>query len=731
VRQATPMRLTALAAGILLAFSSAAQTSPAADAEQAPKSDSDKKAEKPAVNTLKEVVITAERRKESAQRTAIALTAVSGEDARDRGQTTLQSVVADTPALIIQSSPQGGQIYIRGIGSSGDSNWVDPAVGLMIDGVYSGRAEAVMSSLYDVARIEVLRGPQGTLYGRNSTGGTVNVISNEPSKTFGAAVNTQIGNYNLRHVDAMVNVPVNDTLQTRLAAVREKRDGYFSNNGYASDLTGARLKTKITPSEALGISLTLDHYQQKGDGATTVPRAGSNLPSTATWAKYPADVSDPWWVDDLHPADKQDIQFDTVSGQLDYRFDFGTLSVIPSYVKSRRYTVSDLVSGLSTSSSIQPTLWKETQKSLEVRLGAPAKAPTQWVLGAYVFRSDNNQVSINSSSGGSVLSYEVYGNQVPVSSEAVFGQFTQPLVGELRLIGGLRYTKDDKTQHYGLRSLTGTWDTGIQTVSTGGSAVTWKLGLEKDLAADKMVYLTASTGYKAGGLSTAANPPRTYVEEKLLSLELGSKNRFLSNTLQLNAAAYFYRYKNHQVQFPIFEPSPNPEDADGTTEFALWVTNAKTASNSGAELELKWLASRNDQLKLGLSYINAHYGDFAESSLSYLSGTRMANTAPWSGTLGYEHYFDLASGATVTATAQARLTQGYYVTPDKTQDNAFQGGYALADLSLAYHSADDRWTVGAWVRNAGNRAVTTWAYPLGRVIIGSPRTLGLNLNYSY
>jgi iron complex outermembrane recepter protein len=332
-------RLSLLSTSLCLALQALAQTAPA---PAAPAASSSAKDDTPRTGELKEIVVTAERRKESAQRTSISLSAISGEDARARGETSLQDVISETPALTIQSTPQGGQIYIRGIGSSGDSNWVDPAVGLMIDGVYSGRAEAVMGSLYDVARIEVLRGPQGTLYGRNSTGGTINVIANEPERTFGAAANTQFGNYDLRHIDGMLNMPINDAVQARLAVLRETRDGYFSNNGYASDLTGARLKLKARPRNDLTLSLTLDHYRQTGDGATTVPREGTNLPPFANWPKYPADSQDPWYVDPVHPADKQDIRFDTVSAQIDYDMGFASLTVIPAWVTSKRVVTSDL-----------------------------------------------------------------------------------------------------------------------------------------------------------------------------------------------------------------------------------------------------------------------------------------------------------------------------------------------------------------------------------------------------
>jgi iron complex outermembrane recepter protein len=714
---AIPFRRTLLAAALSLAASAMAQTSSGEDVATQAKD----------TKTLESVLVTAERRKESAQRTSISLSAVSGEEARDKGQTSLANIVADTPSLNIQASPQGGQIYIRGVGSSGDSNWIDPAVGLMLDGVYSGRAETVMSSMYDIARVEVLRGPQGTLYGRNSTGGTINVVTNDPERKFAAAINTQFGNYNLRHADGMVNVPLSDTVAARLAVLRETRDGYFSNDGYASDLTGARLKLVARPTDRLTLGLTYDHYLQKGTGATSVPRAADGLPPFATWAKYPADLSDPWAVDAQHPADQQRVKFDTVAAQATYELGWATLSLLPSHTESRRDLHTDLITGTVLSSTLPQTIWVERQDSLEVRLTSPASSPVKWVAGAYGFRSENKQVAnINNT-----LSYDTYGVTVPVRSKALFGQMTYPLADSQRVIAGLRYTADDKSEYYGIRSKAGTYDSGLQHQSDSYKAATWKLGFEQDLAPGKLLYATASTGYKAGGFATSALPPRSYEPEKLAAFELGSKNRFLDETLQINAALYYYKYKNAQLQYTLYEPSPNPEDSSDTTQFAQYVTNAKTANNYGAEAELKWLASPNGMVKASLAYMKAKYGDMLVDSQTFLSGSPMANTPTWSGMLGYEYSWDFSNGGTLTTGIQTRITDGYWVTPEKTLANAWQSGYTKSDLTLSYRPQSEKWSLGAWVRNLENKAVTTMAFPLGRTLIGEPRTLGVNASAKF
>src|ERR1700677_244316 len=154
-------------------------------------------------DSLQEVVITAEKRAENAQTTAIAITTISGDAIAAHAENQLDTTLRNVPSLQVQSTPQGGEIYIRGVGANGDSNFIDPSVALSFDGVYSGRSERLAAALYDINRIEVLRGPQGTIYGRDADGGAVNVISNGP--VIGdseSRVNLQVGNFDLKHIDA-------------------------------------------------------------------------------------------------------------------------------------------------------------------------------------------------------------------------------------------------------------------------------------------------------------------------------------------------------------------------------------------------------------------------------------------------------------------------------------------------------------------------------------------------
>ena len=732
-----PLAPLAAAVACLLGGVAHAQTAPAAPAAAAsapaPANDEAVKGEK--VQGLQTVVVTAERRSAPVQKTAISITALSGEEMRAKGQTDLGSVLADTPALQVQASPQGGQVFIRGVGANGDSNWVDPAVSINLDGVYSGRAERVFSSLYDIARVEVLRGPQGTLYGRNATGGSVNVITNNPGKRFEAGVETQFGTYDLRHVDGFVNVPVSDMLAFRIAMMRETRDGYFSNNGRASDLTSGRFKVLLKPTSALSLLATYDDFKSEGNGQTTVPRPFAGGPPFFNWR---TDYSDPWEVDPLHPADTQRTRFRTTSLQADWELPFGVLTLLPAQTKSKRYTETSLISGIAVPGDALPlpaSTWEETQRTFEVRLASPARSPVKWVLGGYTYKSDN--VQTGSPPAFPPPTFEAYGTQVPADSKAVFGQATFPLSDALRATAGLRYTKDQKTYLYGVRSTPVStvvgYDSGALSVSSAYNAVSYKVGVEYDVAPQAMLYAQVATGYKAGGFSTTATPPLAYEPEKLTALEIGSKNRFMDNRLQVNGELYFYSYKNYQVQYADFA-APSPVPGDTATSFQQYVVNGGAGRNSGFELESRYRVLPDTELRAALTYAKARYGDFTNPALAYLNGSKVASTPEWTATLGAEQTWSLAGGA-LTLGGQIRFSDGYRVTLESGlpggDGNSLQAGFHKTDLRLSYAPDSERWNIALWAKNLENKAQTTQSLPFGRVQITDPRTVGVNAGFRF
>ena len=704
---------------------------------------------------LDTVTVTAERHVQDAQKTAIAISVESGEELLKKGITTIDAALREAPGVEIQSRPQGGQIYIRGVGSNGDSNYIDSAVSVMRDNVYSGTAEAVTAAMYDVDRVEVLRGPQGTLYGRNATGGTVNVITNVPTDSSESTVNLQAGGYGLAHADAAINVPVNDALALRFAGMREVRDGYYSNGGGESNVYGARIKALYEPSERFSLLASVDYLHQKNLGVTTVPRAFTiprdpegNIPPPLLWLQWRTDYDDPWAVDPEHPAQWQEYDFTTVSLQADWDLGWGVLTVLPAYSRSNRHVLTGLISGIADENqdglpdSLSEDIWRERQYTLEARLASPYESPVKWVVGAYYLRSENISLLADSQLDPalSLTDYADFGGVQPTTSKALFGQATWPLGETLRGTLGLRYTRDHKAWATDYQSIIGPWDPEPQTYHANANALTYKAGIEYDLGRSAMLYAQVASGYKSGGFSTTASPPKSYEPEYLTAFELGLKSRFLDNRLQVNAEAFLYRYDDYQVQYQAFGvENINPDafeddDPSNDTLFQQFVANAGEGKIYGAELDSRYRFTDSDELRLALTYTHARYGRIEEPQIAYASYARVANTPEWTARLGYSHDWDLSNGGLLSASVGVRWSSAYEATmqtdlpgnPDIHQDS-----FTRSDASLSYFPGEGEWSLTLWVRNIENKAQVVGMLPWGRALVTDPRTWGVNLSLKF
>ena len=723
---------------------------------------------------LEEIVVTAEKRTTDLQKTPISITTLTGDELRKSGEVQLNEALRNVPGLQIQSSAQGGTMYIRGIGSNGDSNEVDLAVSVTIDGAYSGRSETLSSGLYDVGQIEVLRGPQGTIYGRNSTAGAVTINSANPDLTggFGGNVNAQIGNYSLYHLDAALNAPINDVFGLRFAGMREKRDGYFSNNGRAVDAVGGRAKVLYEPSADTRMLLTVDYSRRKGNDLTTVGVTGT--PTKVTFEN-----NDPWYVktsnpdtEVTYPANIIDHKFTTITGQLDFNLGWAKLTAIPTYSNNYRSTYSSLISGVEAGVSLLDGNRgenKEKQYTGEVRLASIDTATIQWVAGLYYLNTNNASVNALEGSTGTTsdmsTGLDLYTNNQegakPTTSSAAFGAITYPLMDTLRLLAGARYTRDVKSRAYEITSVlegddsasydgtdpdtydplgnpSGYFTTGRIQNDADFSKTTYRVGLEYDVAADSMLYTTVSTGYKAGGFNRGF-PTIAYEPEDLVSYELGSKNRFLDNTLQINGAAYYYVYNNFQVVHTESVPRAIPityvpigveyyQDTGGQ------VANADGATVLGFEVQADWLATDNDRIRFNATLSRSKLGDFDpdlyEADLVAASGEQMSNAPNFTASPSYEHSWTVGNGR-LSARLQTKYSTSYWTdTRARNRAGAWQDAYWRSDAYLTY-DADANWTVSLWAKNLENEAQITQAFPRNRVFVTDPRTFGVNLSASF
>jgi iron complex outermembrane receptor protein len=676
---------------------------------------------------LEEVTVTAQRREESLQKTPISITAISGAELAARESTSIDTALRDVPGVVIQGNANGAGIYIRGIGSGQDSAIGGPAVNLNFDGIYQQQPEVPMASIYDVERIEVLRGPQGTLYGRNATAGSINIITANPKDSFEAAGNVAFGNYDLVHTEGMVNVPVSEKIAVRAALSSERHRGYIQPSGYDdADNVAGRVKVLMKPTDNVSFLLAGDYLHIGGVGNGGVD----------SLALHPKDA---WYS--TAPTGMTDLAAWRVYGQLDWDLGFGTLTVVPAHQDFHKFDNNVIINAPPAITSAAGKV-NEVQDTVEVRLASAASSRLNWVLGLYYLDSELDlppfvlsRISVPATT--QTFPY-LRGNEV--SSSAAFAQLTYPVLDWLRVTGGVRYTEDEKT------ALDQTNAAGAITRFDGSwNSFTYKAGLEADLRPGSLLYANVSTGFKAGGIDQGFN---SYEPEKLKAYAVGTKNRFFDERLQLNGEAFYYDYQDFQAQYGY--RCQNAAACVPVQQFANTIVNAGAATLYGAEIETRFLMSRADLVDASVAYTHSIFdqliitaGTANNSPLGcaatltcallpnqVLTNQNLANAPRWSGSFGYEHLFGFANGAGITFRADTHLFSDYwtvYRRPPQVSTESFQRSFHKSNVFLTYSAPEGKWDARLYVKNLEDEAVVTTAVGPA-VTLQQPRTYGVSLS---
>jgi iron complex outermembrane receptor protein len=673
-----------------------------------------------AQETIAEVVVTAQKRSESASRTPVALTALTAADLDKRGVTSAADLTNVVPNVQIGTADAGNtNIYIRGIGSNNTTESGDPAAAFHLDGVYLGRPDEARTAFFDVARVEVLRGPQGTLYGRNATAGAVNVISAKPEDTLGGKVSLEVGNYGLRRLEGVINIPVNEVLALRAAVMGEHGENYVRtaspNNN--QNTTGARIHALIKYARDGSLLLSADQTKIRGPNNAGVP-----LPL----------------ADEHGDAGQANPTTLAASGEGNYRgltaewnqdVGMATLTYLVSHRNRSIASSSNEIGGFGPSFSFSSS--HAAQTSHEVRLSSLADGPWKWVAGLYAYDEEQN-TAFSFSNGvltGGLPKFES-------SSRAAFGQATYALTPALRITGGLRSTRDTKSSVNGTSVFTlfGPPVTSITNADHAWKKTDGKLGIDFDLAKGTLLYANVATGYKAGGFNSAnaaSNYPVTYYSpEKLTSIEGGLKTRILGGAGQFNVALFHYGYKDLQVGTIV-----SVAGGAGVST----VNNAATATVNGAEADVRIRVSGAGTFDASMAYTDATYDEFKgcvyepDNTLHDCSGNALRNAPKFTLTLGYEHRIPVGQG-NVTLRADTRYSSKYF--NDDTNSALFrQAGYTRSGVSARYDAPDYRYFVTAYARNLENRNVMASRYP---AVVGSsygymaaPRTFGMSVGTAF
>lgn len=735
---------------------------------------------------LADIVVTAQRREESLQRTALAVSAVDAQQLSNAGVSDVTQLTKLVPSLIVQ--PATGTsvgFYLRGVGALVGNAFTENPVAFNFNQIYIARPAGLLGTFYDLERVEVLKGPQGTLYGRNATGGAINVIPKRPELGRNSgSIEMELGNYDLVRGQAALNVALGDAAALRVAGRLSRRDGYLSDGYDDESGEAARASLLLKPGDTFSVALVADYFHQGGNGpgSVLVPsplvpgapdidrRIGSADP-ISTAALYagilasalppPAKADSPTLPGVLRPKRDGfvDSEFWGVSANIDADLGFATLTAIPGYRDSRPNYLT--YNGGYYGRVIEVA----KQKSLEVRLSSNGDGPLKYVLGGYYF--DEDQSSFNHFVQGTVLSTK-FAVDLNNRSAALFGQATYELAPGFRALGGIRYSKERKKQATALTQtgiFAGTpvdpFNNTVPPVRVGGKLsfekVTWKAGIEWDAGPRNLIYANVATGFKSGGFFVAALD-NTFNPENITAYTIGSKNRFMNNRLQLNLEAFYWDYKDQQINYigPVRNLNAAGQVVVGS---ALTTTNAGASRIYGAEAELSFQITPDDLFTANLQYLNAKYTNFTYLAASasptpprtacgtratnvpgYVlpapgttflvdcSGRPQINTPKWSLNLGYERSFALTATLELLLGARTRIESGRYLSPEYLPEER-QGGYMMSDLFVQLKS-ERSWSLTAYVNNVENKSVYAGAslrpvFPVVFNILRPPRTYGL------
>lgn len=682
--------------------------------------------------TIQEVIVTATKTgATNLQDTPLAITALTSEMIERSGIRDVRDLADSTPNLLISQNGAFAQVYIRGIGSNNNFAGSDPSSTIHTDGVYLARPAAYLNSFLDVERLEVLRGPQGTLYGRNTVGGTINIISRRPSNQFMGKAQLTAGNYNAFRAEGYVSGPiVQDKVAASLAAMRVKRDPFLKNvvpgvTGIDSeDAWATRGQLRFTPADNLEILVRGDYLEADDVPPASVkllqPLAADPLVNT-TLGNYRRVA--------LNTQAFSERRVWGVSGEIGWRLNENLkLTSLTAYRESRLNTQSD-TDGSSRLIRITRQFEDQHQWSEELNLTGDFGRLT-FVSGVYLF---DEHIVADSTVSNFAPGTIVHPNPtVDTRAWALYGQATYKLTDRLSLTAGIRYTEEIKefAQRYSVDSIATGRPTATypRTYSTKGvyEATTPKFGIEYRANDAVMFYASATRGFKSGGFNFAsANPAQGFAPEFLWSYEAGFKSDLLERRLRVNGTVFRYNYRDLQVQSFL-------------TPGVIDITNASDAKVDGLELEV--LARPTTAFEMGgyLAYLDATYdnypGALKPGNIPFdASGQRMNSSPKWSYNLFGQYTHELAGGASLSGRVEYAWKGRQFFTPENNLVET-QASYGLVNANVTWSSPGKTWQVIAYGRNLGNESfVTTTATFTGVVSgrVGDPRTYGLRLVYGF
>ena len=720
---------------------------------------------------LEEVVVTAQKRAESLQDTPVAVSAFTAATLENLRIDNIAQIADFTPNMTFDTtSPvsgvsSGAVVFIRGIGQTDFSLTTDAGVGTYIDGVYSSRSVGGVLDVLDVERIEVLRGPQGTLFGRNTIGGAINITSRRPAEQLGGNVMVTVGNQDRLDVRGALDLPLGDNLRASAAVSSKRRDGYVDRVLMGDELgdedkQSLRLAAVYEPTDALEFYLTYDYTQVDEQSAASVLAGITGGPGTSTHAynnvyvpanNPPEGLFDRRWLGD---DDDRSYATGPTGTELDVQGAALTVAWGAEMLELKSITAWRETEGefnrdpdnspIAITHTSNPDYYHR-QLSQEFQVtGSAFSDKLDYVAGLYFFReegTDNVFVPIYGEvpAPGSGFAVPLYINNyadVENGSEAAYLQATYRFLPDLGLTLGVRHTRDDKEFTYlqyvssdpeGQNNVLDLVGSGVGDTDADFSKTTYKLGLEYSFGDSSLLYGNYSEGFKSGGFNIRYVVPRpeplAFDPEEVKAWELGLKWQGWHDRLRVNSAVFYTDYSD--VQVTLFETGGGP-----------LTQNAGEAELKGVELELTALVTDRLLLNLATAYIDAEYTEIntPTTEITQPIGDSLPNTPEFTLHLGGEYTLPLFGGSLAL--------RGEYFYSDEVENDAqnspflYQDSYSMLNASATYTSASETWDLVVFGDNLTDERIITSGdsnFGLGfhEANYNRPREYGVILRYRF
>lgn len=692
-----------------------------------------------------DIIVTAQRRSERLQDVPISVAAITSTQLQSAGVNNLFDVSLLAPGVKIQQYNGGILPMIRGVSSKIVGAGLEPPIATYIDGVYIGSPFSTTFSFNNIERIEILKGPQGTLFGRNATGGLIQIVTRDPKHEPGGTIKLSYGNFGTMEGSFYVTGGLADNLAIDLSGrMATQGNGWGVNLANGKDVNqtfhdaGIRSKMLFTPTDQLEVRITADYNDTHNSkyGAQRPPRG---IVPPAPYG--PAFTGEDWDI-----ASDQQPDFVASGGGVSSRVDYDLgdvgLAAITAYRKSSYHGVFDS-DYTAFPGRYADSTGHDEQFSQELQAQSSKGQGLNWTLGAFYYWAKGRFDPIGtitygtpSTPGGVRPATGRFVNAAQgTESIALYGQGSVELLPKLNATVGLRYTHEKRDLEASAYTVTPAGLTVVTTpeftASTKFQKLTWRLALDYHLSARTMAYLSYNRGFKSGGYNTLVVTLPPFDPETLDAYEAGLKSS-VGTWLTLNAAAFYYDYKNIQVGRSI----------NGLTG----TYNAPGTEIYGGDLELRAQPTRELSLTAGYSYVHGRYLDFSGAQVATplagggysigvgnVEGNHTILSPEHSVTLGASYYRQLGTG-TLKLDANYSYTSRYYHEPDNILS---QPGYSIVGGTIAYET-EAGLTFSLWGKNLTNEAVevvggvqTFGSQGLARSAYGEPRTYGVTVSASF